>query len=345
MKVAILNSLRERGGAEFVTQKMAQDFKQSGQTVFIIVCGEKTTQDNENEINIYTLKSLFPRLSKYPTIIRLFWQLSNLFNFHKYQQVKNILKAEKPDLVITHNLMGLGYLIPHLIRRLKLDHQHYLHDIQLLHPSGLLFFGQEGKIQTLAAKIYQAITKKLFSKIPQIISPSKWLLDIHQARGFFKTSKTVVKQNFPINKINERPNKTDKQNPDFLYIGQLEAYKGVFLLIKAWTEAGRPGRLFIIGNGSQEAKLKQIAESESQLFIYRYQQEKVDELLTKSDCLIVPSLVYENSPTVIYEAAKANLPIMAANLGGIPELIAQCGGTLFKPNDLQDLANKIKEFS
>jgi glycosyltransferase involved in cell wall biosynthesis len=60
-----------------------------------------------------------------------------------------------------------------------------------------------------------------------------------------------------------------------------------------------------------------------------------------ANCLIVPSLCYENSPMTIYEAYKVDLPIIASSLGGIVELLRDNDKILFKPNDQTDLIEKM----
>ena len=57
---------------------------------------------------------------------------------------------------------------------------------------------------------------------------------------------------------------------------------------------------------------------------------------------VVPSICYENSPTVIYEASLVGVPVIASNIGGIPELVVEGeSGLLVKPGDEQDLARAM----
>ena len=63
-----------------------------------------------------------------------------------------------------------------------------------------------------------------------------------------------------------------------------------------------------------------------------------------SDCLLAPSLCYENSPTVIYEAASCNLNFIFANLGGASELGKYLGGISFDSSDKNSLKTVIMDF-
>ena len=75
---------------------------------------------------------------------------------------------------------------------------------------------------------------------------------------------------------------------------------------------------------------------------FKFQNDQILEIMAKADCLIVPSLCYENSPTVIYEAAYNNLPVLAANIGGISELLSMTGGISYEPSDYLDLEKKMQ---
>lgn len=352
MKIAILNSLYERGGAESVMRKMATDLKNQNQEVFFIITkSAKEKKPDYGTDKIYTLNSLYSDLAQHSYIRRLFWHLINIINLNKYYQVKRILKQEKPDIVVSHNLMGLGFLIPRLIRRLKINHEHYLHDIQLLHPSGLMFYGSESIISSPAAKIYQMVTKYLFKPTPYVISPSKWLLNLYLEKGFFKNAEKIVMSCYHATQSIKEKNGDDHDNHDknisdiknqekqFIFVGQVEEYKGVLFLIQAWKEAQTKGKLKIIGTGSALAKAKKIVnpEKDNIEFLGHLSQKEVSKIMSTSKALIVPSLVYENSPAVIHEAKEQNLSIIAAHLGGIPELIGPQDGQLFAPGDKQAL--------
>ena len=60
---------------------------------------------------------------------------------------------------------------------------------------------------------------------------------------------------------------------------------------------------------------------------------------------IVPSLCYENSPTVIYESLVAGTPVLASNIGGVGELIIEGeNGYIFKPGNEEDFLKKMEVF-
>jgi glycosyltransferase involved in cell wall biosynthesis len=65
--------------------------------------------------------------------------------------------------------------------------------------------------------------------------------------------------------------------------------------------------------------------------------------LRAADVLVVPSRWYENSPNVILEAFAAGTPVVAANHGGMAEMVHDgVDGLLFAPGDAESLASVLR---
>lgn len=331
-------------GAEIIAKKMADDFVKQGHEVFIISTRPKNTT-RENGKNIYYLPSSYERLNKMPNYKKLYWHLKQLLFPPHQKEINKILATKKPNLFITHNLLGLSFALPKLLSEHKIKHHHVLHDIQLLHPSGLMYFGQENIINSFLAKIYQYFSRQAFDQADQIISPSKWLMDLHLKKGFFRNQVTEIKRNFDFQKITS---KEISQPVKFFFAGQLEEHKGIKLLIKAWRASNfnqDEATLSIAGSGALEEYLKKEIKDQNNInYLGHLNREEMDISLTDHDIAIITSLVYENSPTIIWEAAKKGLRIIAPNFGGVPELQEFADIILFNPGEKDDLVQKIKYF-
>jgi len=355
MKIGLLHNLYgefSRGGAETVVKMKMEELRIESHEVFLITTkprratiSTETGNDSRNQKEkIYYINSEFYNLGRHSLFYHALWQLGQFLSFNKYRQIKKILRAEKPDLVITHNLLGLGWLVPLAIRKLNINHEHFLHDIQLLHPSGLMIWGQENKINSLAAKIYQQLIKSLFGSPEKIISPSAWLLNLHRQKKLFPDSQTEIRPFTWPPSTTVQSSKTGGLK-NFLFIGQIERQKGVFLLIKAFKKLSGSNLKLIMairGGGRDLKAAKDLASSDKRIeFRGPLSYQETEKIKTTSDCLVVPSLCYENSPTVIYGARAAGLRVIAANLGGIPEIIGPTD-KLFKPGDERDLEDKLR---
>ncbi len=341
MKIALINNLYfpyDKGGAEKIVEKQIFKLKKAGHQVFLITSKPKKFIKINNQEKIYYINSNYYNLNKIPKSLRIFWHLNQFLKFKTNKKIKSILLKEKVGIVITHNIIGLSWQIPKIIKSLKIKHIHYLHDIQLLHPSGLILLNQENIINTKIAKLYQSFTRKIFIKTDKVISPSMWLLNTHTKKNFFKNSKLEVKLNYDINDINISWPKNLK---NFLFVGQLEKHKGIHFLIKFFQD-NLQFNLTIIGDGSLRNKLENDIKNYSNIkYLGKLKKEEVLKKIKEHDSLIVPSLCYENSPTVIFEAISQNTPIIASNIGGITELKDMFNLRLFKANNSDSLKNEI----
>ncbi|HOZ53464.1 MAG TPA: glycosyltransferase [bacterium] len=354
MKIIIINNLYKpynRGGAEKVCERIVSHSQEQGSSIVIITTKPKDSFEINTETKTYYLNSNYYNLEKKSLFYRLFWQIGNFFNFNQSDKLKEIIEKENPQTIITNNLMGIGWKTFKIIKKLNIKHHHILHDIQLIHPSGLMFFGQEKKINSIVAKIYQKLIKKMIGSPDLIISPSNWLLQEHLKRNYFPNSQSKIQKNpAPFSNIeNLKLNNLQKNKEiiNFIFIGQITKHKGIIFLINSFKKINNPKiNLNIIGDGPLLKEIKLISRDDNRIKILGEKtKEEIALELQKNDCLIIPSQCYENSPTVIYEAKAFSLPIIASDLGGIPELLDINKDLSFYPGDEKGLAEKIDAFS
>ncbi len=343
MKIALINNLYfpyNRGGAEVIVAKQVNKLKKSGHQVFLITTKAKNHLEKNTDEKIYYINSNYYNLNKIPKFLRLFWHLNQFLKYKTNKKIREILKKEKPDIVITHNLLGLSWQIPLILKRLNIKHYHFLHDIQLLHPSGLMIYKQENIINSLIASFYQSILRKFFNNCYKIISPSKWLLNLHLQKNFFSLSKKETKLNFDLGDVNiSWPN--DLNN--FIFVGQLEKHKGIYFLLNFFKNNSNL-KLTVVGDGSLKKELLSYEKKYKNInYLGKLKKEAVAQQLKTHDTLILPSLCYENSPTVIFEAISQNTPVIASKLGGIIELKELFNLRLFEPNNFDSLKKEIAQ--
>lgn len=73
-----------------------------------------------------------------------------------------------------------------------------------------------------------------------------------------------------------------------------------------------------------------------------YAPADLPRLLSGRDIGIVPSVWWDNGPQTLIEMLNAGLPVLGANLGGIPDLIEQgVNGLLFRGNDRRDASRQL----
>ena len=213
----------------------------------------------------------------------------------------------------------------------------------------ILIYGKEKPvlITQVLIKIYSRITKYLFNSADEVHFPSFWLKELYEKWNFFSDSKKKVVRNFRINTEDLLKHKKLKKQGEinFLYLGQIEEYKGILFLIETLHKLqALPYRLRVVGQGSQLKRAKEIAKDNPNIVFYGYQAPaQLNNFFSQSDFTIVPSICYENSPNVIYESLQAKIPVIAAKIGGIPELIKhKKNGLLFKAGQANGLLKAVK---
>lgn len=356
MKVAIINNIYppyDRGGAEQVVVKTVAGLRAAGHQVVVITTtpGKAETEIVAPDLTIYRIHPhnlfFYTDAHRHNALARFAWHVIDIFNRSAAHAVKAILDTEKPDVVHTHNLMGLSFLVPRAIRKSGRRHVHTVHDVQLVEPSAMILKAQENtwRYTGMPTRLYTCLLRALIGSPHTVISPSQFLRDFYTSRGFFKTSTIQVVRNpvmfAPLPVITRVANAVTR----FGYIGQIETHKGVALLVQAFQKiaADAQAELHIMGNGTQLDQLKKQTAADSRIKWYgRVERQTLPTILQTLDALVVPSLCYENSPTVIFESFACHVPVIASNIEGIAELIQEGeNGLTFKAGDAASLTERL----
>jgi len=130
-----------------------------------------------------------------------------------------------------------------------------------------------------------------------------------------------------------------------LYAGRLSKVKGIVLLIQSFLEnlsKLSKWKLKIMGQGSEKIKLQRLAKGCKQIeFLGKKKGEELKEIISQAYLIIVPSVWAENFPFAILESLALKKAVLAARIGGLPEMIKdKKTGLLFKSNNLIDLIRK-----
>ncbi len=135
----------------------------------------------------------------------------------------------------------------------------------------------------------------------------------------------------------------------FLYAGTLSPLKGVHLLLSAFARLEGDFELIIAGAGDEKYKKMLMKTADARVrFIGAIPAEKMPELYSNADCVIVPSMWYETYNFVLREAQKTGALVIASNIGAMPEAITEGeNGFLFEPcceDSLLDAIMRAAEF-
>jgi glycosyltransferase involved in cell wall biosynthesis len=133
---------------------------------------------------------------------------------------------------------------------------------------------------------------------------------------------------------------------DFVFIGELRYLKGVDVLLEALAahQAVFPGRALIVGSGPDEASLKRLARRLGLNGRVSFSgAQSARSAFARARCVVVPSRA-ESFPYIVLEAAAAQMPLIATDVGGIPEILAGVDMPLIPPGDVGALASQLRAF-
>jgi glycosyltransferase involved in cell wall biosynthesis len=131
------------------------------------------------------------------------------------------------------------------------------------------------------------------------------------------------------------------------FVGTLVWHKGVHVLIEAAKRLRGQHEVLIHGDTGvfpdYVAALRSAATGLPIIFSDGFDRDRIEDVYGGIDVLVVPSLWPENSPLVIHEAFMHRVPVVAARVGGVPELVAdEANGLLYEPFDPDSLAASLQ---
>ncbi len=131
---------------------------------------------------------------------------------------------------------------------------------------------------------------------------------------------------------------------DLVYVGELREAKGLPYLLQALSRLkaeGRRLRLLMVGSGPDTESLTRLADELGVRDAIAFEPpQPIRPVLGRGRVMVVPSLA-ESLPYVVLEAAAACQPLVATNVGGIPEIFGAFSGGLVPPRDVGALSGAI----
>jgi glycosyltransferase involved in cell wall biosynthesis len=132
----------------------------------------------------------------------------------------------------------------------------------------------------------------------------------------------------------------DPSEKRILFVGNLKPVKGLIYLIEGMQQLvvkRKTAHLHIIGYGELEPSLRRkVEEAGLQGHVHFEGEKDPNEIaiwMNACDLLCLPSL-NEGVPNVVLEAQACGLPVVATNVGGIPEVVTEdIGGILVNPGE------------
>lgn len=135
---------------------------------------------------------------------------------------------------------------------------------------------------------------------------------------------------------------------DVVYLGEMRALKGVDILIEALAKSCRNGQHIsaaLVGDGPDAEQFRGLVNHLGLSGLVTFHKSMTTrKALALGRIVVVPSRA-ESLPYVVLEALAAGKPIVATNVGGIPEIFGSHSDSLVPPENADALAAAIQRVS
>ena len=149
--------------------------------------------------------------------------------------------------------------------------------------------------------------------------------------------------------IKEKPNALYNNKTNFLFFGFIQKYKGLHVLASAYKKVQEKGyniSLTIAGNGDFSEYEEEYSKLSNIIVINRrIKDEEIGNLFSIPNVISVLPYIDATQSGVIVTAMEFGTPIISTDTGGLKEQLNDGHiGVLCKPNDADDLADKMIYF-
>ncbi|MCR4990574.1 MAG: glycosyltransferase [Lachnospiraceae bacterium] len=376
MRILIVNKfLYPNGGSETYIFKLGEELKRRGHLVSYFGM-EHEGRVVGNGRGLYTSNMDFHSGG----LKKLIYPFKIIYSREAYKKMYKLMDRFLPDVVHLNNFNF--QLTPSIIyaarkwekrnkKRVKIVYT--AHDSQWVCPNHLMLVPSTGErcfdceggcfnncikkkcihnsfiksfLASFEAKYYLA--RKTYRMVDAIISPSEFIKNKIETYPLFASRNgdgrkplITTMHNFLDKKEDGKKDtdgKSDKGNY-VLYFGRYSEEKGVETLLKVCEQTPEINYKFA-GSGP----LKHFVESKDNITEMGFLQgEELVKVIKRAQITIFPSECYENCPFTVMESIAYGTPVLASNLGGVPELLDDgVTGELFKAGDANDLKAHLK---
>ncbi len=268
------------------------------------------------------------------------WRLFALFPLFVRMliEIRRVVSVYDIDIVHAHWAIPSGFLACLVCRKTPV--------ITTLRGSDVNLFGKR--------RLFQQLVRYALRHSTKMVALANDLREVAIALGADGGKIEVIPSGIdtslfkPIDKKATRTILGMKNCFQIIFAGNLISLKRVDMLIRVCSRLFRYYPhiyLTIVGEGPEHAKLEQLARDgdfENVQFTGRIAYDKIPLYIGASDVLVLPSKS-EGLPDCVQEAMACGVPVIATNVGGLPELIEDgINGYLVNSEDeLQTYLDKL----
>ncbi|OGV96711.1 hypothetical protein A2W24_04440 [Microgenomates group bacterium RBG_16_45_19] len=365
MKILIVNKFfYPRGGPETVMFQQMKHLQSLGHEVIPFAMQDE--RNLETEYSRHFVSNVDYHQINGSPVKNARIALKMIYSAEAKQKIERLLDETKPNIAHLHNIYHqISPSILGALNRRKIPVVMTLHDFKLLCPSYSFYRDGHNCEECAGRRFYRAVQHRCIqdSRLKSLVCAlegyyHRWLgtylENVNQFIALSRFSqKKFIEYGLPEKKVFSLPNCLDVWDyiPDYkkkgyvLFAGRLNQRYGVFALLEAASQLPQI-EIRIAGTGEEEEKARKFVE-EKQLknvrFVGQLAPLQLRQSMSESYFMVFPSTVYHNCPMVILESFALGKPVIATNLGSVPELVRNNStGLLFETRSVRDLVDKLK---
>lgn len=348
MKILVAhNRYQHSGGEDAVVRDEVDLLRRYGHSV------ELLEQDNE------AIHGLYGKLCA---------SASAFYSFRSRKRMRRAIQDFHPDMLHVHNLFPV--LSPSIILEANtagIPVVQTLHNFRMLCANALLY--RNGVVCTDCAgkslPVYGALhgcyrDSRMGSAIVTAAYACHRFMHTWNAVDLFIAvsdfeREILVRGGLPAEKVVVKPNfvgldtwvAEGTTEDSAIFAGRLSREKGIRTLLSAWNTRRIPLRLKIIGDGPMADEVRACAALNTGVeYLGLQPPEAVYREMAKAKFLAFPSELFETFGRTVVEAFSQGTPVLAADLGGVRNLVVEgVTGYRFPPGNVDALVDGALRFS
>ena len=332
-----------RGGAEAYVADLTQMLRSRGHDVGALTLGiagpdvVEAVRARPHGLDSHTRR---------PPVARVAFHGVDVWRPDTPRALTRAVRRFAPDVVHSHVVAGMSVAALTTPAKLGVPHVHTLHDHWLRCWRSTGTTRRQGACGPACAAIATLRAAALRRSAPHVVIAISNDLRRRHAASIPPAADVRVLHHPAAAPDAPRPVRPPHAPPVFGFLGQLNPNKGVRTLLDAAAAmAPQEARFVVAGAGRLEAEVA--ARSSDQLEYRGWVNGTAKErFFADIDCLVVPSLWAEPAGLVVGEAAVRGVPVIAAEVGGLPEYVPpSCRDLLFPPGDAERLVQRLRTFA
>jgi glycosyltransferase involved in cell wall biosynthesis len=266
-----------------------------------------------------------------------------LMEYSLLNLLTHLIKTRKIEIILGYNMLPEGIAAVRVAKRFQL-------------PAGFWAIGSDVNNVATYNRVNYYLSRKCIEESHVVLTESKDLENrirsfcngpVH-VHTFYKGIDLSNFQNLPPKNVLMKELNLNPERKYLLFVGRLTQDKGIYELVHAFGIIAKRYHdidLLLIGEDIERnnlvVKLKEMGISNRVILTGIISQKEVGYYMKVSSLLVFPSWA-EGLPNVVMEAMASGLPVIASDVGGIPEvLVDQVTGFSVPARNVEKLAETV----